>query len=261
MVGFNFNHLDDDSIDEHMTDEEFELMDKIHTLDKTQAIYHERDKKLSIKEQIKRYEDSHEHPEKWKKLRKYYLEPHQNILPETKAKLLKTINEAENEEPIQNFLAENPYLLARATHPSHHGKILIPKPPLGNQLKPDFLIAGLDSGGFRWYGVELENPKYKMFTQKGEETKELKHAIKQIQDWRDWLKNNIAYAQNTLGYMHIDAKLPCFIILGKRENEVLEEDELLNRRRSVEDNDRCGLMLHHYEWLLDVSPTLIRVTD
>jgi hypothetical protein len=193
-------------------------------VDETQAIYHERHKKLPQGELIDRHTETHEHPERWKKLWKYYIEPHQNVSKEKVNELASTIRIAKDERIMQDFLKKNPYLLTRGIHPAHHGQICIPKPKLGGQLEPDFLIAGLDSAGFSWYGVELKSPEYKMFTKEGEETKELKHAIRQIQEWRSWLTSNIVFAQDTLGYMHIDANLPCFVFIGRRENEVLDEE-------------------------------------
>lgn len=157
------------------------------------------------------------------------------------------------------FLTDNPFVLTCKINPAHHGQICIPKPKLGNQLEPDYLIAGLDSAGFWWYGVELENPNCRMFTKAGEESNELKHALRQIDDWRDWLRNNISYAQNTLGFMHIDAELPCYVIIGKRENEILDESILVQRQREVMKRDKNGLFLHHYEWLIDEHRTIVEV--
>ena len=39
--------------------------------------------------------------------------------------------------------------------------------------------------------VELESHNAKSFTKKGDYTKELTHAIKQIIDWRSWISDNI----------------------------------------------------------------------
>lgn len=228
-------------------------------VDETQAIYDKRYKKLPEGELTDRCIETHDHPERWKKLWKYYIEPHQEVSQEQKNELASVIRTAKDERIIQDFLKKNPYLVTRGIHPAHHGKICIPKPRLGGQLEPDFFIAGLDSAGFSWYGVELESPEYKIFTKEGEETKELKHAIRQIQEWRYWLTDNIAFAQNTLGFMHIDANLPCFVFIGRRENEVLDDEVLLKRRRAVKNGDKYGLFRHHYEWLLDVPLTPVKV--
>lgn len=58
-----------------------------HYLDETQAIYHERHKKLPEGELIDRYIETHDHHERWKNLWKYYVEPHQNVSQEKKHEL------------------------------------------------------------------------------------------------------------------------------------------------------------------------------
>lgn len=256
-----FNGFQNDDSFEEMSEEQFNKSLKEHYIDETQAIYHKRYKKLSHKDQIDRYVESHKNPKRWKVLRNYYVQPHQTIPEEKKNELVSIIMEANDERPIQDFLTQNPYFLTRGINPAHHAKICIPKPKLGSELCPDFLIAGLDSAGFSWFGVELESPKYKMFTQKGEETKEFKHGLKQFDDWRSWLTDNIAYAQKTLGFTQIDADLPCFLFIGRRKNEVLDEEELLKRRRAVTKRDKRGLFIHHYEWLLDPQLTIVKVKD
>jgi len=187
------------------------------------------------------------------------VEPHQKLSNEKRRELATIIKSAKDERPLQKFLRENPFVLTEKISPAHHGQICIPKPNLGGLLHPDFLIAGLDSAGFWWYGVELENPNYHMFTKAGDPTKELSHAIRQIEDWRNWLTKNIGYAQDELGYMHIDADLPCYVLIGKRDEEILDKETLLIRQRSVMKRDKDVLFLHHFEWLLDDMPILVRV--
>lgn len=213
------------------------------------------------RDRIDRYLESHKDPKSWKILEKYLVEPHQIIRKEKEDELASIIREANDERPIQKFLTKNPYFLTRGIDPAHHAQICIPKPSLGGELHPDFFIAGLDSAGFSWFGVELESPSYRMFTQGGEETKEFKHAIKQFDDWRCWLTENIAYAKDALGYTQIDGDLPCFLFIGRRKNEVLDEEELLKRRRKVSKKDKHGLFIHHYEWLLDPQQTMVTVKD
>lgn len=261
MVGFNFDNLDDDIPSEEMTEEDFDLENGVYYVDETEAIYWEKYKNMSLSERIDRYNESHENPEVWEKLAEYYVKPHQSFTKEIRSELITTIENAKDEKDIQIYLKKYPFVLTTAVQPAHHAQICIPKPKLGNQLEPDFFIAGMDSAGFWWYGVELESPQFRMFNKDGEETRELKHAIKQIQEWRSWLKANIAYARDTLGYKHIDADLPCFIFIGKRENEVIGGDYFIDRRQQLKSNDKHGLFVHHYEWLLDKPPTIIRVEE
>ncbi len=229
--------------------------DKEVDLDESEAVYYERyQKQLKSGESSKRLEESHDKPIPI--LQEYLIRPHQKIDPRKTSELEVIIKTANDERPIQEFLKNNPYFLTRKTF-AHHGQICIPKPKLGAEYEPDFLIAGVDSGGLWWYGVELESPKYSMFTKKGEITSHLNHALRQIDDWRGWTRENIAYAQKQ--YMHIDGDLACYVLIGRRENEELTEKKLVARRREVARKDKSGLILHHYEWLLDDIPRRVRV--
>jgi hypothetical protein len=64
--------------------------------------------------------------------------------------------------------------------------------------------------------VELESPAVKPLTQAGLPTAKLREAQGQIQDWRIWLRDNIAYAQTQLGFQGLTAEAQAVIILGRR---------------------------------------------
>ncbi len=208
---------------------------------------------------LKRYEESHENREKASKLAHYFVQPHQKMTSGMRKGLADLIASSSKESGIQKFTEKYPYVITEKIYPAHHGQLCIPKPNLGGQLHPDFLIAGLDSAGWWWYGVELENPKYKMFTNSGDPSKELSHAMRQITDWRQWLIDNIGFARDTLGYIQIDGDLPCYILIGRRDNEELDGIQLQRQQRGIMKRDKDSLFLHHYEWLLDESPTLINI--
>lgn len=216
----------------------------------SEEVYWKRYQALSLEELSDRYDISH-NPSIWKKLKQYSVDPHGLIAPDKLSDLCHIIRTACHEEPIMDFLRDNPRLLTRKITPAHHGSLCIPKPRLGSQFIPDFLIAGLDSAGWWWYGVELESPTKRMFRKNKDLSSTLSHAIRQIEDWRSWLQQHISYAQKELGFVQIDADLPCIVIIGRRENETLEMSSLQRRVRDVMRRDNCGLMIHHYEWLLE----------
>ena len=227
---------------------------KAEQLDESQAIYEKKYEGLTLREQIDRYEASHR-PNK--KLEAYLVRPHQRLSDANRAELASLIETSPDERRLHQFLKRNPFILTRKIQPAHHGQLCISKPRLGCQHVPDFLMAGCDSRGWWWYGVELESPSAAMFTRDGHETRVLRHAIKQVEDWRTWLKENIGYARDALGYEYVDGDMPCYIIVGKRENEVLGESQLKSRRQAVRKRDKSGLFLHHYEWLLEDELTLV----
>jgi uncharacterized protein YjbI with pentapeptide repeats len=143
----------------------------------------------------------------------------------------KAIAKATNEPAMQEFLEEHPEALAACLGPQHRGWV-IPQKRLGSEYVTDFLVAGRSSLGFQWVAVELESPVALMFTKQGDMSKVLNHAIRQIQDWRNWLRSNLDYAQrpvakNGLGLREISPELPGLVLLGQRSSL----DEKTNQRR------------------------------
>jgi hypothetical protein len=244
-------------MDSTSEEDEFKNAFEQEYLDESQAVYKERYDNIPPGGKIDRLERGRYAVST--ALYKYFVKPHQKLTQSQRRDLVSLIESAQDERAIQSYLTKEKFILTRKIHPAHHAQLCIPKPKLGSQYAPDFLIAGLDSGGLWWYGVELETPKVAMFRKDGDPTSKLSHALRQIEDWRSWLRKNISYAQTTLGFTDIDADLPCYIIIGKRQNEVLDEDTLHDRRREVQKRDKAGLFLHHYEWLLDDHATLIKV--
>ena len=182
-------------------------------------------------------------------LANYYVE----FAPLTKndVRALRTaLVDARNEQDIQGFLTKNPLFLAQYFFGSH-GRWLLPKPKLGKDLIPDFLLADQSSAGIDWRAIELETPFKRMFTLKGQPSATLTQAIQQVINWRDWLTNNIAYAQKPvaeygLGLVGIDGNLPATILIGRRA----DYPDVFNAfRRQTEQNHRVSI--HSYDALVD----------
>ena len=162
-----------------------------------------------------------------------------------------TLESANREENIQQFLKEHPYLLIRWLS-GGHGRWVIPKPKFGDRYVPDFIVAHKDSIGYHWTLVELESPIYRIFTKSGDYTKETNHAIRQVFDWREWLKQNLEYAQKPankggLGLDGISPNSKALILIGRRDKD--KNPNL--RAQSLEQN----IEIHSYEWLLS-NPTI-----
>jgi Domain of unknown function (DUF4263) len=157
---------------------------------------------------------------------------------------------ASREAHLQRFLSANPMLLAH-TLGGGHGRWVIPQKRLGCEYVTDFVIGERSSVGFEWYAVELESPKAKMFTKKGDPTQQLTHAIRQITDWRSWLSRNQPYAarfrtEHGLGLTDINPNLPGLILIGRRTD--IDESTTERRRQMMSD---LRIRIHSYDWLLD----------
>lgn len=169
-------------------------------------------------------------------------------------KLLKT---AEKEHDLQEFLQNNPILLIQHLG-GGQGRWVISKPRLGAEHVTDFLIGERHSAGFDWQAVELENPNAPMFTKRGDPSKQLTHAIRQILDWRAWLQRNQNYAsrpkiEHGLGLTDIVSTIPGLILIGRRK----ETDPITNERRRQMAHD-LNINIHTYDFLLESAEGRIK---
>ncbi|MEU0704146.1 Shedu anti-phage system protein SduA domain-containing protein [Streptomyces bacillaris] len=152
------------------------------------------------------------------------------------------LDKATAERPMQVVLENHPALLANVIA-GHHGIWVRSQVRLGDRYVPDFLIASQTSEGLRWHLVELESPTARL-TNVGDhrESPTLRHAIDQIQDWREWLKTNLLSARAALPGITVDAR--GLIIMG-REDVTDSAREIRDRRDA---NDRISIRT--YDWLL-----------
>lgn len=170
------------------------------------------------------------------------------------------LKDAKREEDIQKFLTQNKIFLVQHLG-GGHGRYVIPKPELGSQLVPDFLVAEVSSIGIEWYGIELESPNALMFTRSGQASYRLTQSIQQIVEWREWLTENIAYARNQkpngLGLIGIDANLPATILMGKRDKEIPANFNAYRKQTKR----GLSIEIHSYDWLLEQCEHRVRMLE
>jgi hypothetical protein len=163
--------------------------------------------------------------------------------------LVAAIDSAKKEEEVQKFLQENPKLLIQHLG-GGHGRWVIPKARLGAEHVTDFLIAEKHSFGFEWQAVELESPLRPMFNKNGDPSQHLNHAIRQITDWRAWLKANQPYASRPrndggLGLTDIDTNVKGLILIDRRAN--VQQSTSARRRQMVQD---LNIEIHTFDYLV-----------
>lgn len=137
--------------------------------------------------------------------------------------LKKCLSESKGERDVQSFLEKHPHLLACGAGSSIPSLSVIPQKRLGSECIPDFLMAGGTTWGMVWAAVELKSPQALAFNKKGDPSKDLTHAIRQVLNWRAWLKRNQNYADREvdkggLGLFDIDPDIPGVIYIGRRSN-------------------------------------------
>ena len=151
--------------------------------------------------------------------------------PQLVTRLEATIEEATSEAPIHEFLERNPVLLAQMLN-GGHGRWIFSKPRLGAEHIPDFMLCEKDSAGYHWTLLELESPCLSPLTKSGEQCAKLTHAIQQVRDWRLWLRKNIQYAQQELGFIDLCADFGGVVVIGRRRTL---NDEHRERYRELSD--------------------------
>ena len=100
------------------------------------------------------------------------------------------ITGAKNEEDVQQFLKENPFIL-------NPWGIIHPKYKLGKEYVCDFLIEDVLAPDFKYIFVEIEPAATELF-HKGEKREtefraKVHHALNQLSNWETWIRENIAY--------------------------------------------------------------------
>ncbi|HET8579443.1 MAG TPA: Shedu anti-phage system protein SduA domain-containing protein [Nitrospiraceae bacterium] len=154
------------------------------------------------------------------------------------------LNDASSEGPLQTFLATHPCLLIRMLPPGTN-ILLYDRPKLGSEYIPDFLISVTNSQGPLWTSIELESPTAPALTNSGEMAAKLARAVGQINDWRDWLRDNVAYARATIGLKGISNEITAWIVIGRRR-------PMNNRQqRRYAALNRMGFTVLSYDRLLD----------
>ena len=169
------------------------------------------------------------------------------------ASLVTAVENAEVEEDIQSFLTENPHILVEAVGRWGHRTYVLPKPKLGADLVPDYLIARTNSMGVSWQGIELERTSVIAFTKKGLPSAPLTQAVQQVIDWREWLKHNIDYAQRPRsnsgrGLVGIDGDLEAVVVVGRRG----DYPPRFNAFRRQTDNER-RITIRSYDGLIEAA--------
>jgi hypothetical protein len=109
------------------------------------------------------------------------------------AKDFESVLESTHEEKIHQFLVEQSFLFGFLRD---HNGIVKSKFKLGNDFITDFLSIGTDhsnSPNLMITFIEIERPNISLFTKAGNPSADLSHALRQIQNWKTWIKVNRDY--------------------------------------------------------------------
>lgn len=144
------------------------------------------------------------------------------------------IKQNSGEKEIDEFLKNNTNILAKCmnfTQFGHHGSWVISqqqvRPPQSSQqkgMKPDYLVGGKGSDGYRWFVVELKGSNQSIFTEKKGSivfSNIVNQGICQLLSYIDYCSSAQGYLRDSLnlnGFREPDG----FLIVG-REEELTED--------------------------------------
>lgn len=121
------------------------------------------------------------------------------------------LNSNASEHRVHEFLAShsyffNTYLRLFGASP------LYSKIKLGSDYEVDF--AWFDSGSFgpEWRLVEIEAPSHRLYTDGGQPSAALTHAIQQVRDWHTWIHENLRYARKLMPWIEYPLG---FVFMGR----------------------------------------------
>jgi hypothetical protein len=158
-----------------------------------------------------------------------------------------TINNAQREEDLQDFLTSNPFILSEQFP---HGTHVVPKFRFGGKYVSDFLISEITSGGTFWILVELEPANIPLVTKEGNLSQRVRGGVQQVRDWRDWLMSNRDHAirpveQDGLGLGDIQG-IWGWVVVGRRSTVTPRFNQL---RRQLAEGSNIEIMT--YDRLLE----------
>ncbi len=116
-----------------------------------------------------------------------------------KDRLVEVLDQTKGEREIHAFLKEEP-LLVWATFMNCGGNsdYVIPEFSLSGKYRADFVVMQSFSGGWNVAFIELEPVDEKPFNKDGNQSKRLRGAIKQIDDWHNFEKEEGASLRSNL---------------------------------------------------------------
>jgi hypothetical protein len=123
------------------------------------------------------------------------------------------------EEEILKFLLNHPFILALDVDQ------LMYKPRLSEKYMPDFIIK---TSTDRFLVIEIELPQIRLFTKQMDETKELRRARTQMEEYLGFIRNNVLYLKSKYPKLSVE-KLQGLIVVGLDSISSKEEKQRLEQ--------------------------------
>jgi hypothetical protein len=163
---------------------------------------------------------------------------------------LALLDSSASEETIRRFLAKHVYFwngLLRIGLP------LYTKIRLGDEYEIDFALCDPSSDGAEWHLVEIEAPTAKLLTKRGDPSKELSHALRQVREWQRWIEKNRDYADRLMP--GIDHPLG-HVFMGRRSE--IESPKAREHLRAINVQNRAHVEVGTLDRFVEQASTGLR---
>lgn len=170
------------------------------------------------------------------------------------------LNYRSDETTIDTFLRNNPEVMVNAlsfASTGHHGAWVVPqqnvRPPQVNVihgLKPDYIVGGRSSDGFKWFVIELKGANEKIFSNSNGRlifSKTVHKGVFQLLEYIDYCSEIQSYLRDTLQLTGF--REPKGILLIGREDEIIQ-DKYRERLKSAWNRFAPNLEVRTYDSLL-----------
>ena len=167
------------------------------------------------------------------------------------------------EEILQQYLEQHKKILIAAFgQPEWVYNFVLPKFKFGSDYISDFVVFTGQSYSYWIKLIELEPSTSQVFTKQGDYAQRLNHAIKQVDEWSDWIKRNEPYFRDCL-HKALQKEYPSFsetldytrrfivsskIVIGRRATLSVDD----NKRRAQE-YEKSNLDIITYDRLVDIE--------
>ena len=167
------------------------------------------------------------------------------------------------EEILQQYVEQHKKILIAAFgQPEWVYNFVLPKFKFGSDYIRDFVVFTGQSYSYWIKLIELEPSTSQVFTKQGDYAQRLNHAIKQVDEWSDWIKRNEPYFRDCL-QKALQKEYPSFsetldytrrfivsskIVIGRRATLSVDD----NKRRAQE-YEKSNLDIITYDRLVDIE--------
>jgi len=131
------------------------------------------------------------------------------------------------------FISNRPYFLLVRSNLTF---FVLSELRLGADYTVDFVVPTENhSMGMTYEFIELESPHVAPFTKNGDPSARFSHALRQITDWRRWLRRNHGEAKRLLPCSSTHTPFSFTIVIGTRENSAawLEQRNSFSQEHNV----------------------------